>query len=89
MFKIFEDDLLIEETTSGVLCAMYQAFRDNGYTIGDSLSNSKTVHGFWIKLDYSIDINKLVDYICFNNIDLNDFNFRKLMVDFNEWIDRC
>lgn len=25
MFKIYEDNILIEETTSGVLCAMYQA----------------------------------------------------------------
>ncbi len=87
MFKIYEDNKLVEETTSGTICVLYQAFRYNDCNIEDSISNAKTVHWFWVKLDYSVDLNKLVDYICYNKIDLNDFDYRKLMIDFNEWID--
>lgn len=83
MFKIYEDNKLIEETTSGVLCAMYQAFRDNGCNIEDSLCKAKMVHGFWIKLDYPIDVNRLVDYICHNNIDLSNIDSKDMISNFN------
>lgn len=62
------------------------SIRDNGCNIDDSLSNAKVVHSFWFKIDYTVDINKLVDYICINKVDLNNFDYRKIMIDFNVYI---